>query len=246
MQEVIQKYRVVILIVICSIIFASIKSCVNRQVDELRGKNEQLEEQVKKAQDGTKVLEENRVKLKDSIKAENVKKELELKKLMSKVSASEGNIKYLEKQATANKDKIKNMDLQEVAKTLNETYNSKDATALSSSIDIKNSMPYKILETVVDANTAQEIIKEKDVQLVSKDSIINIKDTQLKDSSTLLISTENSLNSYKEVSELQSDLNKSLEKENSKIRTKSTLNKILIPVAAGIGIIIGNKVAKNK
>jgi len=197
MQEVIQKYRVVILIVICSIIFASIKSCVNRQVDELRGKNEQLEEQVKKAQDGTKVLEENRVKLKDSIKAENVKKELELKKLMSKVSASEGNIKYLEKQATANKDKIKNMDLQEVAKTLNETYNSKDATALSSSIDIKNSMPYKILETVVDANTAQEIIKEKDVQLVSKDSIINIKDTQLKDSSTLLISTENSLNTYK-------------------------------------------------
>jgi len=246
MKEIIQKYRVVIFIIVCSLIFFSAKSCVNRQADELRGKNEQLKEQIDKDLKEAKKSDQNTIRLKDSIKAENAKKELELKKLKDKIAVSEGKIKDLEKQANVSKDKIKNMDLQEVAKTLNETYNSKDATALSSSIDIKNSMPYKILETVVDANTAQEIIKEKDVQLVSKDSIINIKDTQLKDSSTLLISTENSLNSYKEVSKLQSDLNKSLEKENSKIRTESTLNKILIPVAAGIGIIIGNKVAKNK
>lgn len=246
MKEIVDKYKFIFFLVFCAILFFSTKSCVNRQANELRGKNEQLKDQVEKLQDGVKVSEQNRLRLKDSIKSEDIKKEQKLKKLSEKVNSSENKVKELQITAQKDKKKIKNMSLVAVADTLNVIYGGKNAVANENSIDIKGSLPYQVLETVVDANVAQDIIKEKDLQLTSKDSVILIKDSQLKNSSILLTSTESSLNSHKELNRLQSDLNKSLEKENSKIRAKNTLNKILIPVAVTVGVLIGNKVAKNK
>lgn len=245
-KEFLVKYRVgiVVIVVICLTLFFMAKSCNRQQLDELHGKNEALKEQVKKAQDGTAVIEKDRIRLRDSIKLEDIKKEERIKSLTQIAEKSKNKVKELEQQNSEAKKKIRNMNLVEVANTLNSNYGSKDATATSNSVDIKGSMPYLVLETISDANTAQDIIKEKDAQISAKDSVIVVKDEQLKSSSVLLFSAEKSLNSYKEVSQLQSKLTESLEKENRKIRRQNTFNKILIPLAGAAGIFIGVKTSR--
>ena len=193
-MEQIMKFKWWIIAGIAVFILFSAKSCVNNQVNQTRGENKILKETVKTAQDGVKVAKEERLRLKDSIRTENAKKEQKIKELSNKVASSEGKVRDLQANNAKTKKEIKNLSLVGVAKELNDSYGGNNATAKENSIDIKNSMPYQILETVSDASTCSEIVKEKDIQLVAKDSVITVKDSQLKDSSTLLFSAEKEIN----------------------------------------------------
>lgn len=241
MKEFLTKNKTSIItgVIFISIIFFAAKSCNRKALDELHGKNEALKEQIKKAQDGTAVIEKDRLRLKDSIKLEDIKRREEQKQLKEKALASEERVKKLEEENKKAKSKIKNLSLIQVAQEINNNYGTKDATATSNSVDIKGSIPYLILETIADANSAQEVIKEKDVQIGVKDSLNKSLEEDKKALSLNLFSAEKSLNSYKEVNKLQSDLTKSLEKENLKIRKQNTFNKILIPVVGALGVFIG-------
>jgi hypothetical protein len=244
MKEIINKYKWYAVGIISLLIFFSAKSCIRTQIDELHGKNKQLEVQIKKLKDGVTTLEARRLRTKDSINSENDKRRKERKELEKKVLASAERIKQLERDNSKTKSKIKNMSLEEKAKELNDTYGSKDATATANSIDIRGSMPNLILETIADADTCSEIVKEKDSQLVIKDSL---NSSLSKDKNALLFnlfSAEKSIKGFKELNQIQEEFNTSLEKENKKIRVKNTLNTILIPVVAVISIYGGYKLAK--
>lgn len=244
MQEIINKYKWYAVGIIILLIFFSAKSCVRTQTDELHGKNKQLEVQIKKLKDGVTTLEASRLRTKDSINSENDKRRKERKEFKKKILASAERIKQLERDNSKTKSKIKNMSLEEKAKELNETYGSKDATATSNSIDIKGVMPNLILETIADANTCSEIVKEKDGQLVIKDSLNSSLSKDNEALSLNLFSAEKSIKGFKELNQIQEELNTSLQKENKKIRVKNTLNTILIPVVAIISIYVGYKLAK--
>lgn len=238
------KKTIIIGIIFLLMIFLATKSCNRQTLDELHGKNEALKEQVKKAQDGTAVIEKERSRLKDSIRVEDIKRKEEQKQLKEKALLSEDRVKKLEEENKKAKSKIKNLSLIQVAEELNNNYGTKDAVATSNSVDIKGSTPYLILETISDANSAQEVIKEKDVQISVKDSLNSSLEEDKKALSLNLFSAEKSLNSYKEVNKLQSEFTKSLEKENRKIRRQNTFNKILIPIAGAVGVFIGVKTSR--
>ena len=242
MNEIVNKYKWPALIIVLIIIFFSVKSCVNNQQKLQAGKNEVLKEQVKKLQDGVKVFELNRIKLKDSIRQENEKKEQLINEFQQKAKESEKKVLALQESNKKQKEVIRNKNLIEVAEALNENYRSKDASAKPNSVDVKPPMTYQILETIADANTAQEIIKEKDKQLTTKDSVVNLKDEQLRDKDISLKATEKSLESSTKLNNVQSDLNKGLERENDKLKTKSLLEKFLAPVGFGIGFWLGTKI----
>jgi len=240
MKEVINKYKWwVIGAVVALIVLFSARSCNSKKADQIHGENKILKEQVQILKDGLVATEKARFRQKDSIRLENAKAEARIKELKKSAEKSENKVKELQALNTKKKTEIKNLSLQGVAEELNTVYGGKNATATSNSIDIKSSLPYQILETVSDANTASEVIKEKDNQLTIKDSVIVSKDKQIKNSSVLLFSAEKSLNSYKEVNQLQTNLNKNLELENDKLRTKSWWNKVLIPVGIAAGIFAG-------
>lgn len=228
--------------IICLLVFFGVKSCVNNQQKFEAGKNQVLKEQVKKLQDGVKVFDNTVIKLKDSIKAEDIRKQNQINEFQQKAKDSEKKVLALQESNKKQKELIRNKNLVEVAEALNENYSSKDAVATFNSVDVKPPMTYQILETIADANTAQDIIKEKDMQLASKDSVVNFKDSQLKNKDISLKATEKSLDSYKELNVLQTNLNNGLEKENSKLKTKSWLEKALIPVSVGIGFWLGTKI----
>lgn len=244
MKEQLNKYKWWIIAGIAVFILLSAKSCVNNQYNQIRGENKILKEQVKTAQDGVKVAKEERLRLKDSIKSEDAEKEQKIKELSNKVATSESKVRDLQANNAKTKKEIKNLSLVGVAKELNATYGGNNATAKEKSVDVAGSMPYQILETVADANSCSEIVKEKDVQLTAKDSMLVVKDSQIKDSSTLLFSAEKEIKKHEELNKIQTDFSKNLEKENKKLRTKSFLNKILIPVAIGLGAYGGYRLTK--
>lgn len=244
MKEIIEKYKWWGIAIVCILIFFCVKSCNSTQVDQLHGENRILKEQVKKAQNGIKILEESRTKLKDSIKLEDNKRKEEQKLFKEKVLASEERVKKLKTENTKAKDKIKNISLEAVAQELNNTYDSKDAIATTNSIDMKGSMPYQVLETIADANTCEETIKEKDVQLEVKDSLNSSLEKDKVALSLSLNTTERSLSAYKDLNKIQTEYNQNTEKENRKLRAKSFFNKILIPVAGAVGIFIGFQVER--
>jgi len=241
-KEIVNKYRWPALGVVLVLIFFGVKSCVNNQQKFQAGKNEATKEQAKKLQDGVKVMNEALIILIDSIRKENDKKERLINEFQKKAKDSEKKVIALQESNKKQKEVIRNKNLVEVAEALNGNYGSKDAIATPNSVDIKPPMTYQILETIADANTAQDIIKEKDVQLSSKDSVVNLKDQQIRDKDISLKATEKSLDSYKELNVLQTNLNNGLEKENSKLKTKSWLEKALIPVSVGVGFWLGTKI----
>lgn len=243
MLEIVNKYKwkIITVLIIAFIIFFSAKSCNSTQTDKLAGENKILKQQTEILKDGLNTAEKNRLKQKDSIRIENIKREQQQKALEEKALASENRVKKLEAENIKTKKEMKNLSLAGVADEINKNYNTKDATATSNSVDIKGSTPYLILETIADANTSQDIIKEKDIQISSKDSL----NSSLKEDKRALVlnlfSAEKNLNSSRELNQLQTNLNNNLEKENNKLKTKSWFNKMLVPIGIGVGIFTGYK-----
>lgn len=242
MKEIINKYKWPALGIVLVLIFFGVKSCVSNQQKFQAGKNDALKDQVEKLKDGVKTIDKTLQILRDSIKAEDIRKQNQINEFQQKAKDSEKKVIALQESNKKQKELIRNKNLVEVAEALNENYGSKDAVATPNSVDVKPPMTYQILETIADANTAQDIIKEKDVQLAYKDSVVNLKDEQLRDKDISLKVTEKSLDSYKELNVLQTNLNNGLEKENSKLKTKSWLEKALIPVSVGVGFWLGTKI----
>lgn len=243
-MEQINKFKWWIIAGIIIVILFCVDSCVGKQIDQLHGENKILKEQITQAKDGLKVSKQERLRLKDSIRAENAKKEQKIKEQDKVIAESKDRIAILERKTSKAKEIAKNKSYEAVADTLNVIYGGKNAVATANSVDMKSSLPNQILETIIDANECSEIVKEKDIQLVAKDSVIGIKDGQLKDSALNLFSAEKEIKKHEELDKLQTDLNKNLEKENKKLRTKSWINKILIPVGVTIGAFVGYSVAK--
>lgn len=240
-KQKINNWRYVIAGVVAIIIFLSVRSCVEKQRAVANAMVKVAQEKVDKALDGTAVAEREKARLRDSIRLEDIKKRAKLKELQDKQIASEEKVKTLEKETQKAKDQVKNMNLVQVAQSLNQIYGGNNATATSNSVDAKGNLPYQLVETALDNSSAKDIIKEKDLQLKGKDSTIVIKNQQLKDASLSIFSAEKTADTYKELSGLQTELNKNLEKENKKLRTKSLIDKIIIPVAAVAGFLIGSK-----
>lgn len=240
-KELVNRWKLLLAGVVALVLFFSVRSCVNTQSSFLQGKIASLEEQVGKSKDGLKVAETERLRLKDSIRLEDIKAKEKLKNLQEQKVASEDRVKLLELEAKKAKEKVKDMNLVQVASTLNEIYGGNNATATSNSVETKNSLPYQLVETAIENNSAQDIIKEKNQQLVNRDSVISVKDSQIKSSALNLFSAEKSLQASRELNQLQTNLNTDLEKQNKKLKTKNLIDKIIIPVAAVAGFLIGSK-----
>jgi len=240
-KELIGRYKYLLAGITTLLIFFSVRSCVNKQSAMLAGIISNQKEQIAKLEDGVKVSENDRLRIKDSARLEDIKAQKYIASLQDRIKNSENKVNSLETDAKKAKEKVKNLSYSESAKEFNEIYKTNNAEALTTGVNLKNNLPNLVLETVVGANYAQDIIKEKNTQLFAKDSIILNKDSQLKNSSLVLQATEKSLKDNQELNKLQKEFSKNLEKENKKLKQKNTLNKILVPAAAVLGIIIGVK-----
>lgn len=107
-MEQINKFKWWIVAGIAVLILFSVKSCTQQQIDQLNGENKVLKEQVTQAKDGLKASKRERLRLKDSIRKENIKKEQKIKELLQIVVVSNDRIANLQRQTSKAKQIAKN------------------------------------------------------------------------------------------------------------------------------------------
>lgn len=204
--------------------------CQSDSLARLKGEETVLREQIKTAEDGLAVFEENRLREKDSLTTENDKKEKEIERLKKEAEDSQLAVAKIKNQLKKDKKRIKNMSYKEVAKDLNKIYKTDSVIATETSVNMSDSIPQKVLSDVVEKDALQKEVAEKDKQLESKDNtIVELEDINF-NQTTMLISAEEQIKKEKENSELKDKLNENLTKQVKKPR----VGQILIGVAAGV------------
>lgn len=216
--------------VVAFALLLTLVTCQRNNLTKLQKNQIVLEEKIKTAEDGLKIFEESRLREKDSLLALNEKAEKEKDSLEREVEKSKDRVKQLQKSRKKVKEQIKNKTLVQVADTLKVIYKTKDVVATDISVNLLGNIPNKVLSDVVEKDSLEKEVAEKDKQLEDKDNIISELEDINFNQTTMLISAEEQIKKEKENSELKDKLNKNLTKQVKKPR----VGQILIGITAGI------------
>lgn len=213
----------------------------NSKYQQLKGEYNVLKEQYEAKKDGVAVAETNRIKEKDSLIGENRILEEFKEKSNAKITSLHKKIKDREIQGTKNKEKIKNLSLIQVAQEIDNIYKVNQATATETSINLEGDLSKRVLQTVYEANECQDIVADKDNIIEEQKTIIVNSEKEVINVGIMLNSAEKQIKQQKELQELADKNINNLEKQNKKLRTKSTVGKILTGIGIIGGIILGSQ-----
>ena len=231
--------KIIIGVIILLGILLIAQKCNNNRYNQLKGKYEILEEQYKKQKDGVKVFEENRIKEKDSLGLEIKKREKLNKDLSYQNSTLESKIKTL-----SNKKIVVPKDVQGLVKYFNERYKTNENKVVENKVGLTEFTAMDVSYKLEEGDNLIAIDSMKTIQLKNKDTqIVNLEKDKA-DIKTQLITAEEDILKRKELQQSADENINNLKNQVKSLKTKSTLNKILVPVALGVGVFTGYQIAK--
>lgn len=212
--------------------------CANDYQHETQGKQKQLEQELKKAKDGVKVLEDYKIRLQDSVKKVIDSSKQVISDLERRNSALSSSILAEKEKTRKKKDKLKNYTYKDYADSFNERYKTNTVKYTDTSIIAQDSVPQQITEELIEKDELQEIVKiqeeiidNKDGVIKQKDVIISTKDKQLKTSEDLILA-------QKEENRIQEEMNNNAKKTIRGLKVKNTIGIIVIPLAFLSGFLL--------
>ena len=211
----------------------------SNKYQQLKGEYDVLKEQYETKKDGVAVAETNRVRERDSLVGENKILEDLKEKSNAKIASLEKKIKDRENQGTKSREKIKNYSLFQVAQEIDSIYKVNQATATETSVNLEGDLSKRVLQTVYEAEECQDVVADKDNIIVEQKTIIVNSEKMIDNFEVVVDSAEKQIKQQKELQELVDKNINNLEKQNKKLRTKSTVGKILTGVGIIGGIILG-------
>lgn len=231
--------KIIIGVIILLGILLIAQKCNNNRYNQLKGKYEILEEQYKKQKDCVKVFEENRIKEKDSLDLEIKKREKLNKDLSYQNSTLESKIKTL-----SNKKIVVPKDVQGLVKYFNERYKTNENKVVENKVGLTEFTAMDVSYELEEGDNLIAIDSMKTIQLKNKDTqIINLEKDKA-DIKTQLTTAEEDILRRKELQQSADENINNLKSQVKSLKTKSTLNKILVPVALGVGVFTGYQIAK--
>ena len=235
----IRQYRNQIIIIAITIIFLFLYNYNNNKLQELQGEYNILEKQYTAQKENVILLEEYRKKEKDSLTKAIAARETENKKLRLREKTLQDKIDGIKKRPF----KLPT-DLKEHIAYYNTQYKTAENKVVEDKVGLGLSTSTAIITDLEEGNKCEEIIPLKDEQLKNKDlEIVNLnKDKE--DLSVLVSSAEEIIEADKLLQKSADENIKNLEEQNKKLKTKSFLNKVLVPATLVVGGIIGVQVAK--
>lgn len=231
--------KIIIGVVILLAILFIAQTCNNNRYNQLKGKYEILEEQYKKQKDGVKVFEENRIKEKDSLSKEIDKREKDNKDLSYQNSSLESKIKTL-----SNKKIVVPKDVEGLVKYFNERYKTNENKVVENKVGLSEFTAMDVSYELEEGDNLVAIDSMKTIQLQNKDTQIVNLEKDKSDIKTQLTTAEQDILNRKALQEAADKNINNLESQVKSLKTKSTLNKILVPVALGVGGFVGYQIAK--
>lgn len=235
------KYGLVLVVLLVT--FMSVKSCINNQQKILQGENSQLLKQVEQLKEKTVIVEEERVKQRDSLNQQISKKEGSIKSLSVQVAQSRSRLKNLQKENEQNKVRVRQLESYKLlADEYNEIYETKSAVATDKGVELQKDLPYLVLEGLFDAMHCQEVVEEKDKQLSLTNTQLEYRESQLDYKDLIIADSEYSLQAHKALIEAQENLTNGLQRENKKLKKGRWFEKWVIrPLIFGGGIFLGSQ-----
>lgn len=234
-----RNIKIIAGVVIVAILLLVWQNYNNNRYQQLKGEYDVLKEQYEAKKDGVAVAETNRLKEKDSLVNENKILEDLKDKSNAKIASLENKIKDRETQGAKSKEKIKNYSLVQVAKEIDSIYQVKQATVVDNSVNLEGDLSKRVLQTVYEANECQDVVADKDSIIVEQKTIIANSEKIIDNFEIVVDSAEKQIKQQKELQELADKNITTLEKQNKKLRTKSTVGKILTGIGIIGGIILG-------
>ena len=211
----------------------------NNIYQQLKGEYDVLKEQYEAKKDGVVIAETNRVRERDSLVGENKILEDLKEKSKAKIASLEKKIKDRENQGTKSREKIKNYSLVQVAQEIDNIYKVNQATATETSVNLEGDLSKRVLQTVYEAEECQDVVTDKDSIIEEQKTIIVNSEKEVVNVGAMLDSAEKQIKQQKELQELVDKNINNLEKQNKKLRTKSTVGKVLTGIGIVVGIILG-------
>ena len=211
----------------------------NNIYQQLKGEYDVLKEQYETKKDGVVIAETNRVRERDSLVGENKILEDLKEKSNAKIASLEKKIKDRENQGTKSREKIKNYSLVQVAQEIDSIYKVNQATATETSVNLEGDLSKRVLQTVYEAEECQDVVTDKDSIIEEQKTIIVNYEKEVVNVGAMLDSAEKQIKQQKELQELVDKNINNLEKQNKKLRTKSTVGKVLTGIGIIVGIILG-------
>lgn len=228
-METIKKYLPYIICI--GLLIALLNTCTNQypEIGETEKKLHQDLEQLNSAKIKTE-------RIKDSLHKENQKKDKIIADLKARNTVIDSKIVVAEKDKKQILKKVDKFTYKEDAEYIAKQFNSEQSVNYDSKgVTVKDSVPKQIVRTIVeldflrqkDTLTQQKIVNLEDGVKLLQDKVKN-KDLEIKTISDLSLEKDTTLTAYQ-------DLNKSLKKENRKLKL---VDRVLMGVAAVIAVIV--------
>ena len=233
------KIKIIAGVVIIAILLFVWQNHNSNKYQQLKGEYDVLKEQYEAKKDGVAVAETNRVRERDSLVGENKILEDLKEKSKAKIASLEKKIKDRENQGTKSREKIKNYSLFQVAQEIDNIYKVNQATVIDNSVNLEGNLSKRVLQTIYEANECKSVMVDKDSIIVEQKSIIINSEKEVVNVGAMLDSAEKQIKQQKELQELVDKNINNLEKQNKKLRTKSTVGKVLTGIGIVVGIILG-------
>lgn len=231
--------KIFIGIVVFILCVGLLQKCNNNKYNQLKGKYEILENQYKKQKDGIKVFEDFRIKEKDSLNLEIKKREKSNKDLSYQNSTLESKIKTL-----SDKKIVVPKDVQGLVRYFNERYKTNENKVVENKVGLTEFTAIDVSYELEEGDNLIAIDSIKTIQLKNKDTQIVSLEKDKTDIKTQLTTAEQDILKRKELEKSAEDNINNLKSQVNKLKTKSTLNKILVPVVFGVGGFLGYQIAK--
>ena len=233
------KIKIIAGVVIIAILLFVWQNHNSNKYQQLKGEYDVLKEQYETKKDGVVIAETNRVRERDSLVGENKILEDLKEKSNAKIASLEKKIKDRENQGTKSREKIKNYSLFQVAQEIDSIYKVNQATATETSVNLEGDLSKRVLQTVYEAEECQDVVTDKDSIIEEQKTIIVNSEKEVVNVGAMLDSAEKQIKQQKELQELVDKNINNLEKQNKKLRTKSTVGKVLTGIGIIVGIILG-------
>ena len=234
-----RNIKIIAGVVIIAILLFVWQNHNSNKYQQLKGEYAVLKEQYETKKDGVAVAETNRVRERDSLVGENKILEDLKEKSNAKIASLEKKIKDRENQGTKSREKIKNYSLFQVAQEIDSIYKVNQATATETSVNLEGDLSKRVLQTVYEAEECQDVVTDKDSIIEEQKTIIVNSEKEVVNVGAMLDSAEKQIKQQKELQELVDKNINNLEKQNKKLRTKSTVGKVLTGIGIIVGIILG-------
>ena len=229
-----KKYKNQIIIAISIIVALLLLNHCNNRQQQLKGEIKITKEQLKKEQDGLKVIQEKAKILSDSLSRENKKKDIRITEVIKENLQLENQLGIAQKKNKEQKEKIAKYTYIQSAEYVNNYFKTNTAIPTEKSVNLESDLSNLVVSELEDKKLLETAIEIKDNQLKNKDEQIKLTEEKVLNKDLEIASKDLEKEQLEKTLNTSLDLNKKSEKQIKQLKAKNVLNKIMI-----VGGIIG-------